>query len=192
MLFRSSIANKVREQVLKEQLTEVECPVCHTLHKVKDLEQWEKCAALPEKKAVEQAEAAYKQAMEAFVQAQRDSSASKATYEAVLDSTLQKAQELLASTINWEELQQEAPAANPLALALAQKREQAERLQQEFNRAAAQAEQQEKLEGELETYKAGLPALKKAWEDGLLQRDGAKQAVEARSEEHTSELQSPQ
>ena len=174
-----SIANKVREQVLKEQLTEVECPVCHTLHKVKDLEQWEKCAALPEKKAVEQAEAAYKQAMEAFVQAQRDSSASKATYEAVLDSTLQKAQELLASTISWEELQQEAPAANPLALALAQKREQAERLQQEFNRAAAQAEQQEKLEGELETYKAGLPALKKAWEDGLLQRDGAKQAVEA-------------
>ncbi len=170
---------EVDQAWLKEQLTEVECPVCHTLHKVKDLEQWEKCAALPEKKAVEQAEAAYKQAMEAFVQAQRDSSASKATYEAVLDSTLQKAQELLASTISWEELQQEAPAANPLALALAQKREQAERLQQEFNRAAAQAEQQEKLEGELETYKAGLPALKKTWEDGLLQRDEAKHAVEA-------------
>ena len=172
-----SIANKVREQVLKEQLTEVECPVCHTMHQVKDLEQWEKCAASPEKKAVAEADKAYKQAMEAYVKAQKSCSASKATYEAMLGNTLLTAHELLDAAVEWDELCEVDNPANPLALAVKEKQAQKDALQQDFDAAQAKAELQSSLQGKLLQLKQSLPQQKQAWDGSLVLQEQATQEL---------------
>ena len=172
-----SIANKVREQVLKDQLTEVECPVCHTMHQVKDLEQWEKCAASPEKKAVAEADKAYKQAMEAYVKAQKSCSASKATYEAMLGNTLLTAHELLDAAAEWDELCEVDNPANPLGLAVKEKQAQKDALQQDFDAAQAKAEQQSSLQEQLQQLKQNLPQQKQAWDGSLVLQEQATQEL---------------
>ena len=163
--------------MLKEQLTEVECPVCHTMHQVKDLEQWEKCAASPEKKAVAEADKAYKQAMEAYVKAQKSCSASKATYEAMLGNTLLTAHELLDAAVEWDELCEVDNPANPLALAVKEKQAQKDALQQDFAAAQAKAELQSSLQAQLQQLKQNLPQQKQAWDGSLVLQEQATQEL---------------
>ncbi|MGM9582207.1 MAG: hypothetical protein ACI3WU_00620, partial [Phascolarctobacterium sp.] len=178
-----SIANKVREQAQAKQLTEVACPVCHTVHRVEALNQWESCAELPEKTALAAADAKQKQAVKDFVAAQTASAASKVAYEIAQQNTLQKAQELVARTLSWEELQDAAPPSNPVAQALGHRLEKKEQLAQAFAAAKAQAERQSELQNGLAQLKANLPSLKKAWDEGILVRDKARQAVDEQKNE---------
>ena len=173
-----SIANKVREHAQAKQLTEVECPVCHTVHRVEALSQWESCGELPEKTALVEAERLHKQAVEKFVAAQTARAASKVAYEIDQQNTLQRAQKLLERSLSWDELQDVAKPGNPVAQALGHWQQEKERRSQAFAAAKAQAEQQSKLQQGLEQAKASLPSLKKAWDAGILTRDKAKQAVD--------------
>ena len=173
-----SLANKVREKAQTKQLAQVECPVCHTIHSVEALAQWESCAELPEKTALEAKKIQYEKATKSLVKAQNESSASKVAYEIVQQKALQRAEELLEATASWEELQDVVNSSNPIAVALSQKQERRDALERAFASAKAQAEQQTKLQSEMDEVKASLPSLKKAWDDSILAKDAVKQAVE--------------
>ena len=147
------------------------------MHQVKDLEQWEKCAASPEKKAVAEADKAYKQAMEAYVKAQKSCSASKATYEAMLGNTLLTAHELLDAAVEWDELCEVDNPANPLALAVKEKQAQKDAVQQDFAAAQAKAELQSSLQAQLQQLKQNLPQQKQAWDGSLVLQEQATQEL---------------
>ena len=178
-----SIANKVREQAKTKQLLEVECPVCHSLHRVEALAQWESCAALPEKSALEEAKAKYEGAAQKLVQAQNASFASRATFSTVQQNALRKAQELLSTVVLWDELQDLANPAAPLLVELNQGEQLEQKLQQDFAAAEVKAAQQSKLQADMEKIKTGLPTLKQAWDDSMLAEAAAKQAIDVQKNE---------
>ncbi|MGM9529178.1 MAG: AAA family ATPase [Phascolarctobacterium sp.] len=178
-----SIASKVREQVQAKQLTEVECPVCHTMHKVEALAQWESCAELPEKSALAEAKAKYEGSAQKLVKAQNESSTSKVAYEIAQQNVLQRAELLLEGAVSWEELQNFTQPSDPVAVALAQKQEHRDALERAFASARAKAEQQDRLQDEMEKVKASLSSLKKAWDGSILARDKAKQAMDEQKNE---------
>lgn len=155
-----SIANKVREHAERQKLTEVECPVCHTIHKVEALGQWESCEELPEKTALEQADNDYKEALKGLTAAISETSASKGAYEANLKNTMNKAKELLGAGVLWDDLKDLNELDNPLVIKLKQKEEKQGELQTAFEEAKNKAEEQTELQRKQQEINEQLPSLK--------------------------------
>lgn len=178
-----SIANKVREHAEKQKLTDVECPVCHTIHKVEALGQWESCEELPEKTALEQADSDYKKALRGLTTAISETSASKATYEAEMKNTMNEAKVLLGDGVLWDDLKNLKNPNNTLVLELQQKQELKNDLQKAFDEAKNKAEEQTKLQRKQQEINEQVPKLKTKWDASVEVMEKAKQLVEEKKTE---------
>lgn len=154
-----SLANKMRELVDKEQLVEVECPVCHTKHKAAQVSQWEDCAVAPVKRALDKAEKAYKEAGKAYSDATAALSGSEGVYRALYTSALAELQKLLGSTLTYEQVEDLTDSSNPLIVKLADKKAKLNKVKTDLKVISPKSVRQQELNQALSQARANLPQL---------------------------------